>query len=179
MHLAERIAKQLCKLAGVVFAGTLFACTAESMRPETAAANAAGDGLAVELSVIKNPLAASDSMELLFTLKNLTSATVQVLPWGTPLENELSAHLFQVSVNGEVLQFQGRMVKRAAPKPADYIVLDAGNSISRRVNLSAAYDVSASGIYRVLFSPPGGMETYTIDGHSVFAPTQPVMVERL
>ncbi|NIM14354.1 MAG: protease [Candidatus Aminicenantes bacterium] len=86
-----------------------------------------------------------------FTLKNLTKKTLWVLTWYTPLEG-INGDIFRVTRDGEEIQYIGRMVKRGSPARKDYLRIGPGESVSAKVDLSSAYDLSKAGEYRVEFN---------------------------
>ena len=52
------------------------------------------------------------------------------------------------------LAYHGKMVKRAAPTPEDYVWIDAGESVSAEIDLTEGYDFSQAGQYTVQFRSP-------------------------
>jgi len=99
---------------------------------------------------VENRLDAEQPLEVLFYLSNGTDTSVEVLPWGTPLEQDLTADVFVVSKEGDAMPYGGRIVKRPPPGPDDYLTLAAGEKRETVVNLSDAYESSASGEYTVV-----------------------------
>ncbi|OED36074.1 hypothetical protein AB833_28740 [Chromatiales bacterium (ex Bugula neritina AB1)] len=161
-----------------IFAGMLLSCTAEPMKHESSGGVVAVYGLKVELSPLKSRLKLDEPMELLFSLKNQTSEPAQILPWGTPLEDILSADIFTVIHSGKELSYTGRMVKRAKPQQSDYLSIAAGETVQQTVQLSEAYDVSEIGTYRVKFVPLTGIQAYQLDEQQLLLPSEPVVFDR-
>ena len=89
-------------------------------------------------------------MEVLFYLKNGTDAAIEILPWGTPMEQTLSADLFVVTKDGEAIPYGGRVVKRPPPGPDDFLTVAAGEKRESVVNLSQGYDGKTAGEYTVV-----------------------------
>ena len=87
------------------------------------------------------------------TITNTSNHTVRVPKWELP-SDFIEAKLFQVSRNGEVVQYEGPMVKRPLPKAEDFAMLRAGETLRTTVDLSGAYDMSKSGEYVVTLSSP-------------------------
>jgi len=85
-----------------------------------------------------------------FTLENLSDQAIQILTWYTPLEG-LKGKIFRVTRNGKSIDYNGRMVKRGKPTPADYVRVAPRSSVSAEVDLTTAYDFSVAGMYRVEF----------------------------
>ncbi|MFP2931470.1 M35 family metallo-endopeptidase [Pyxidicoccus sp. 3LG] len=74
-----------------------------------------------------------------------------MLKWHTPAE-DLEEALFDVTADGEAVAFQGPHYKRPAPRAEDFITLAPGESLTRTVSLSAFYDLSRTGSYRVRYA---------------------------
>lgn len=84
-----------------------------------------------------------------FTLSNQTGTDYRVLLWSTPLEGVLYGPSILVSYNGQPIPFDGPLVLRGEPGPADYVVVPAGGSVSATVDLSAFYAFNQAGAYEV------------------------------
>jgi peptidyl-Lys metalloendopeptidase len=87
------------------------------------------------------------------TITNTSNHTVRVPKWELP-SDFMESKLFQVSRNGEPVQYEGQMVKRPLPSAADFAMLRAGETLRTTVDLSGAYDMSKSGEYIVTLSSP-------------------------
>lgn len=96
---------------------------------------------------------AGHSSRLVFHVENRSDKPVSVLTWNTPLEKELSADVFEVSLNGQLMAYQGRKVKRGTPQAEDYIRIPTGGRIETVVDIARYYDMSQSGRYTVLYRP--------------------------
>jgi hypothetical protein len=113
------------------------------------------DGQLPEAGPLSYRLEANDGVagspvELRFTLTNLSSQNIWVLTWYTPLEG-LKGKILRVTRNGEELAYEGRMVKRGAAQPEDYVSIEQGGTVRGAVDLSQSYDLTQSGDYRVEF----------------------------
>lgn len=115
----------------------------------TARDTAAGD-VTVKLSVPSQLLSAGEDVRVTVTLTNVTKDTVRLLKWQTPVDG-IEADLFVVTVDGEPVEYQGRLYKRAPPQASDYLSLAAGESVSYTVDLAAAYDFSRTGNYSLRY----------------------------
>ena len=87
------------------------------------------------------------------TITNTSNHTVRVPKWELP-SDFMEAKLFQVSRNGEPVQYEGPMAKRPLPSAGDFAILRAGETLRTTVDLSGAYDMSKSGEYVVTLSSP-------------------------
>jgi peptidyl-Lys metalloendopeptidase len=132
-------------------------------------------GLSVTLSSAATVLTAEQEVVVTVTMTNFSAEPIQVLRWYTPLE-PASAHLFNVTRNGEPVAYVGPLVKRTAPTAADYVTIPAGDSISRPVVLSSAYELTDTGVYTVEYdvqSTQALRSTLTPSGLSVAAQRAP------
>ena len=81
----------------------------------------------------------SDGIWLTFSIQSNLNKTIRILPWHTPLEGIFS-HFFTIKdKTGQLLDYQGPLMKRAAPIDSDYINLEASQKLSHRVDLSKTY----------------------------------------
>jgi len=89
-------------------------------------------------------------LEVLFYLSNNGDSAIKILPWGTPLEQPMTADLFLVTKALDIVPYGGIVVKRRPPEAGDYMTLAAGEKREMVVDVSSAYDVSAAGEYTVV-----------------------------
>ena len=122
-------------------ASLLTSCSAQTMQ--------------LTLSLNKAELA-TGKVVLEAEVENESLESIELLLWNTPLEAMLLGDLYRITVgsdgNESVLPYQGRMVKRAAPGPNDYIVLKPGESLRRTQSLAEAYSFCANRVYRLEFT---------------------------
>lgn len=144
--LKSRLARSMALLGCSVF---LLACEAVPTEGAALEKELAGK-VSVGIRPIESQLLAEEPMEVLFYLNNGTDESIEILPWGTPLESIMTADRFTVSVAGKVMPYSGRIVKRPAPTADDYVTLAAGEKKEAVVSLSDGYDVSASGEYVIV-----------------------------
>ncbi|MFD0738350.1 M35 family metallo-endopeptidase [Lysobacter koreensis] len=87
------------------------------------------------------------------TITNTSRHTVRLPRWQLP-SDYIDAKLFNVSLDGVPVQYEGPMFKRGLPQAADFAILRAGETYRTVVDLSAAYDLSRTGQYTVSFNSP-------------------------
>jgi peptidyl-Lys metalloendopeptidase len=87
------------------------------------------------------------------TITNTSRHAVRVPKWELP-SDFIEAKLFQVTRDGEAVQYEGPMIKRGLPASQDFAILRAGESYRTTVDLSGAYDMAKSGQYVVTFASP-------------------------
>jgi peptidyl-Lys metalloendopeptidase len=114
----------------------------------TGAGAAPKSALSVTISADKASYSASDAVMLTVTITNTGKNTAKVLKWFTPAEDVEEA-LFKVSANGSPVAYTGAHYKRPTPTGNDYVTLKSGESLTRTVDLSAFYDLTASGVYEI------------------------------
>lgn len=127
-------------LAGsAILAGAIAAAVAAPQRatnnPLRVSMYAAGDG-AVEVIVT-----------------NTGRRAVRVPSWELPGADN-KAKLFNVSLDGETVTYEGALAKRGLPGPGDFVVLPPGRSYRSVVDLGADYDLSKRGQYNVTLVSP-------------------------
>jgi peptidyl-Lys metalloendopeptidase len=85
-----------------------------------------------------------------FSLENHTSEDLWILKWNTPLEG-IKGKIFDVVCDDKVIQYEGRMYKRAEPLKEDYVCIKSGDSITATVDLASAYNIPACKKCKVVF----------------------------
>ena len=84
-----------------------------------------------------------------FNLKNNDVRAYSVLTSTTPLREESPLGL-DVFRDGIKLVFGGILEKRESPSPHDFLFIDKGQTVSRAIDLSSAYDTTKPGMYTVV-----------------------------
>ena len=102
---------------------------------------------------IPERLLIGEEVQLKFTLKNTSDTPMYILKWYTPLEG-MAGWIFQVTRDGQALQYQGIAASRGAPLPDEYVLLNSGESTSAVVSLETSYDFSTPGTYKIRFISP-------------------------
>lgn len=124
----------------------------------------AGQDLSVTLSVQDGQ---EGSGSITFTLTNTSQSQVRVLRWNTPLEGSIVGDIFAVTKDGRKIRYRGKQVKRAPAGAADYLTIQAGESVSAVTSLLTAYDISETGQYEVRY---GAVVQYSLGDGSVKSP---------
>ncbi len=115
-----------------------------------AAAPVRAEELSAELELGSQWLGADDDLVAAVTLVNRSPETVLVPRWLVPGER-LEANLFAVTRDGEPVAYRGRLVKRAAPGPGDFVTLAPGATLRGTTELTKHYDLGDGGEYVVTF----------------------------
>lgn len=98
--------------------------------------------------------ASGESLNLRFSLHNPTDETVWVLKWHLPSER-MDAPMLQVAWEGEPLNYEGRLVKRAAPTAADYIQILPGGTHTAVFDPSSTFNMHQQGSYQIAYIVDG------------------------
>jgi peptidyl-Lys metalloendopeptidase len=106
--------------------------------------------LSASVSVDRYQFGLDEPLAVQWSLTNGSDKPLYVLRWQTPLAG-IEANIFAVSRNGQPVMYTGRLIKRPAPGPEDFIKLEPGETISTTVDISAAYDMTVRGEYTVRY----------------------------
>lgn len=87
------------------------------------------------------------------TITNTSNKTARVPKWQLPAASSQS-ELFQITRDGQQVQYIGKMVKRGVPTAKDFAIVRPGQTIRTVVDLSADYDISEPGQYSVTMAKP-------------------------
>ena len=117
------------------------------------AQNSTRANIDVALTSESTNLNGSDDVTVNVTMKNAGSAPVFVPKWFVPSE-AATAGVFTITRNGEPVPYLGAIVKRKAPSPQDFVKIGAGDTLSFKVELSALYDLSTTGVYNIQYDAP-------------------------
>lgn len=151
-------------VGGLVGVSLLGACGAP-VEGETASeqidAQATGD-VAVSLSASTSSFSARETAAVTVTYTNVSSQPVQLLNWFVAGRQAIPEGLFELTLNGESVDYVGPHIKRMAPRAEDFITLRPGESLSGTASLSELYDLGTSGQYSVRFAPPALGEHNTV-----------------
>lgn len=142
-------------VSALFFAGCVAGEGEESVQGEMGGADVALDPVAgevsVKLAVDKTVVNSVERVVVKVTLANDSDHAVRVLSWYAP-SADLEENLFVVSRGSEQVDFVGPHYKRPAPSADDYVVLGAGESVTREADLSDFYDFAKSADYTVQYS---------------------------
>jgi peptidyl-Lys metalloendopeptidase len=124
------------------------------------------------LSVPRPSVHANEPVSVDVTITNVTDHEVRVLRRETPIDG-IDEPLFDVKRDGAPVRYVGKIVLWAEPGPDSYLVLKAGESVSKTVDLATAYDISASGEYSVALAaqPDAGGVRVQAEGRAFVVPS--------
>ncbi len=107
-----------------------------------------GYSLTVDLSAA-TPVGLESEMLISFELTNNGDDSLWVLPWGTPLEGFFTRDIFAITLNNQLINYLGPIVKRAAPVAADFLEMAPGDSRQVQIDLREGYEIDLAGDYQV------------------------------
>ncbi len=105
--------------------------------------------LSAKIELSSSRYQSHDGQDCRVILTNNSDRTLNVLKWQLPIEGMWDCDPFWVKRGEEVEVYLGKVMKRAAPKPHDYITMDPQESIETDFDLSEAYNISKAGKYTV------------------------------
>jgi len=117
----------------------------------------------VALTTLQPTVGRGDNVLVRVVLTNTSASATHLLRWRTPLDG-VESPLFEVSRDGQPVRYLGRRIKRAAPRPGDYVRLDPGASLVNTVELSSLYEMNVTGNYTIRYrsaampSPSAGVQ---------------------
>lgn len=86
---------------------------------------------------------------MIVKITNYSTDEIEVLKWNTPLEQQLNANIFNISLDGKNIKYLGRILKRAKPSRDDYTTFAAGESRNITLSLPQYYNMSKAGLYKI------------------------------
>lgn len=116
--------------------------------------DAAASELELVLSTEAAYVAAGEPVTVTVKLRNRSGRRIRLLERDTAL-GILRNDLFRIVVDGRTVRYVGRHYKWASPQAGDYVLLERGQERLATIELSSAYDFSASGLYTIYALPYG------------------------
>ena len=115
------------------------------------ATSAQAAGLSVVMAPSMDKARQDIGSAVTFTMRNESNESVSILKWQTPFFG-IEHDLFDVNVGGMDADYNGRWIKRGAPTKDDWMTLQPGEAKSVEIDLSEAYDFSATGQYQMKYA---------------------------
>lgn len=115
--------------------------SALALAASTGALAAPHDKLDVQLSLAQAVVQGDSDVAVNVAVTNTTGHAVQVLKWQLPV-GKLQGQLFRITKeDGSPVRYVGPLIKRAAPRAADYVTIEAGATLNYRVELTGRYEL--------------------------------------
>ncbi|UJR29779.1 hypothetical protein I4U23_017326 [Adineta vaga] len=125
-------------------------------------ANSHAEDLRVNVFPIQSRFAFVQNVSVILRYSNTGSDTISIHKWFLP-ERMLSEQLFEVTRDGQAVEYVGPIVKRGAPNPEDIIILTPGMEVSSVVELSSVYNMTESGNYVIQYKMDADQVLFTTD----------------
>lgn len=126
--------------------------------------------VSVKLAIDKTTVTSSERVVVRVTLKNESDHPVRLLSWYAP-NGEIEENVFTVTRGADEVEFIGPHYKRPAPVADDFVVLGAGMSVTRELDLSDIYDFAKGSDYNirynVSFLRDGARDSVTLSSNDV------------
>lgn len=113
-------------------------------------AAAAHAGLKATIETDKAWMSGKDDLTVRVRITNTGSANVSVPRWQLP-RGEMTSDQFAITRDGAPVAYLGKLAKRAAAGPSDFVTLRPGQTFHARTELTGHYDMVAGGEYRISF----------------------------
>jgi peptidyl-Lys metalloendopeptidase len=132
-------------------ASRIFVLAVVAGAPAAAEAQLKGpEGITINMEAKKAKVGATEPLTLGFSLRNSSAEPITVLKWNTPLEG-FNSDMFTVTRDGKPVEYIGRVVKRGAPRPEDYVTVEPGGAVSADVDVAEGYAIWEVGRYDVAY----------------------------
>ena len=109
--------------------------------------------------------ALGDPILVTFEIENAANETYQLLKWGTPLERPLTGDCLTVRRDGQVVPYDGKLVKRGDPPIDSYLSIGPNERLQSTVDISEAYAIDSVGDYTVTLK---AVPAVPVDGTVVY-----------
>jgi len=126
------------------------------------ASNGQVQDLRVSVTSVQSRFAAVQNVNVILKYTNLGGDTMSIYKWNVP-ENGLFDPLFEVTRDGEPVEYVGPMIKRRAPTADDVISLTPGMTVSAAIQLSTVYNMTQSGNYVIQYKMKANQVLFTMD----------------
>jgi len=114
----------------------------------------AGDKLAVQLSLDQPVVHGDVNVAVNVTVTNTSGHRIEIPRWQLPSQH-LQGPLFTITgEDGRRVNYTGPLIKRAAPRAQDMVVLEAGATRSFKAELTGAYELG-NGRYTIEYASRG------------------------
>ena len=118
--------------------------------------------LQIQLSVKQQTFLSTQSIWITVDYTNTGEDTLYIYKWCAPAE-QLLVPLFKITCNGQPVHYIGPLIKRPAPTIKDTFPLAPGKTITMKIQLSLAYDMSEDGHYTVQYNVLAGRVIFQLN----------------
>lgn len=114
------------------------------------AANGNAQNLRIDVTPIQTRFSGAQNVNVILKYSNTGRDTMAIYKWCLP-EHGLYDSVFEVTRNGEHVNYVGPLAKRRAPTADDLIYLTPGMTVSTVVEVSSVYNMTQTGNYMIQF----------------------------
>jgi len=118
--------------------------------------------LRVDVIPIQSRFAEVENVNVILKYSNTGDEIMTIYKWQLPAEG-LFDPLFEVTRDGQPVEYVGPIAKRRAPTAEDLIVLTPGMTVSAAIQLSTVYDMTQNGNYVVQYKMDADQVLFTMD----------------
>jgi peptidyl-Lys metalloendopeptidase len=126
------------------------------------AINGQAQDLRVSVTSVQSRFAAVQNVNVILKYTNVGGDTMSIYKWNVP-EKGLFDPLFEVTRDGETVEYVGPMIKRRAPTADDVISVTPGMTVSAAIQLSTVYNMTQSGNYVIQYKMKADQVLFTTD----------------
>jgi len=120
--------------------------------------------LRVSVTPLQSRFAAVQNVKVVLKYSNDGGDTMSIDKWYLPEDGHLFDPIFEVTLDGEHVEYVGPIAKRPAPTAEDVITLTPGMAVSAVVELSSVYNMTVSGNYIIQYKVNADQVLFTADG---------------
>ncbi len=125
------------------------------------------DDITVQIEISPTISQVGDEVVLSFSVQNNTASDFEFCYWHTPLEKEFTANFLEITHNGKVLPYRGKMVKRRPPTKKDMIRLRPTEAIAQKISVNEGYSLNKEGTYKIQFKGHSRLPNSNVIGFSL------------
>jgi peptidyl-Lys metalloendopeptidase len=118
--------------------------------------------LRIDVTPVQTRFAVVQDVKVILKFSNNGYETMGIYKWNLP-ENGLYDPIFEVTRNGDHVEYVGPLFKRSAPTADDVIYLAPGMTVSAVIKLSSVFDMTKTGNYMIQYKMNAGQVLATID----------------
>jgi peptidyl-Lys metalloendopeptidase len=118
--------------------------------------------LRVDVIPIQSRFAEVQNVNVILKYRNTGDDIMAIYKWQLP-EEGLFDPLFEVTRDGQPVEYVGPIAKRRAPTAEDIILLTPGMTVSAAIQLSTVYNMTQTGNYVVQYKMDAGQVLFTMD----------------
>lgn len=168
-------------LAGFLALVSSGCATSSDTAADATAARSSDGSIHVTSEALATRSRVDEPLDIRLVARNDGTDPLRFLVWNTPFDEALSADIFEITFEGDILDYRGIMFRRALPPDEDaYVTLGAGETLDAVVDLAQSYALDRPGQYTIRFQPqpPLAIDDTGDAGAALVAVSDPFTIER-